>query len=110
MTVSRTYKDELPRKLAKLEPMLPALVATRAILTREKHRRTAALTLVALARAFRSRETAPDLAAAVERAVLALRRQVRETTQRPPHRPSPPFPIPGADPSGSSSSPAPPGP
>ena len=47
MTVSRTYKDELTRKLAKLEPMLPALVATRAILTREKHRRTAALTLVA---------------------------------------------------------------
>jgi len=90
MTVSRTYKDELTRKLAKLEPMLPALVATRAILTREKHRRTAALTLVARARAFRSRETAPDLAVAVERAVLALRRQVRETTKRRPHRPSRP--------------------
>ncbi len=90
MTVSRTYKDELTRKLAKLEPMLPALVATRAILTREKHRRTAALTLVARARAFRSRETAPDLAVAVERAVLALRRQVRETTKRRPRRPSRP--------------------
>ena len=90
MTVSRTYKDELTRKLAKLEPMLPALVATRAILTREKHRRTAALTLVARARAFRSRETAPDLAVAVERADLALRRQVRETTKRRPRRPSRP--------------------
>lgn len=90
MTVSRTYKDELTRKLAKLEPMIPALVATRAILSREKHRRTAALTLVSRARAFRSRETAPDLAVAVDRAVLALRRQVRETTKRRPRRPTRP--------------------
>jgi ribosome-associated translation inhibitor RaiA len=90
MTVSRTYKDELTRTLAKLEAMLPALVATRAILSREKHRRTAALTLVARARAFRSRETAPDLAVAVDRAVLALRRQVRETTKRRPRRPTRP--------------------
>ena len=65
MTVSRTYKDELTRKLAKLEPLLPALVETRAVLSKEKHRRTAALTLVARRRAFRSRETAPDLEAAV---------------------------------------------
>jgi ribosomal subunit interface protein len=90
MTVSRTYKDELTRKLAKLEPMLPAVVATRAILSREKHRRTAALTLVSRSRAFRSRETAPDLARAVDRAVLALRRQVRETTKRRPRRPARP--------------------
>ena len=90
MTVSRTYKDELTRKLTKLEPMIPALVATRAILSREKHRRTAALTLVSRARAFRSRETAPDLAIAVDRAVLALRRQVRETTKRRPRRPTRP--------------------
>lgn len=90
MTVSRTYKDELTRKLAKLAPMLPTVVATRAILTREKHRRTAALTLVSRARAFRSRETAPDLAVAVDRAVLALRRQVRETTKRRPRRPARP--------------------
>ena len=90
MTVSRSYKDELTRKLAKLEPMLPTPVATRAILTREKHRRTAALTLVARSRAFRSRETAPDLAVAVDRAVLALRRQVREITKRRPRRPTRP--------------------
>ena len=90
MTVSRSYKDELTRKLAKLEPMLLAPVATRAILTREKHRRTAALTLVARSRAFQSRETAPDLAVAVDRAVLALRRQVRETTKRRPRRPTRP--------------------
>ena len=90
MTASRPYKDGLTRKLAELEPMLPALVATRAVLTREKHRRTAALTLGARSRAFRSRETAPDLAVAVDRAVLALRRQVRETTKRRPRRPTRP--------------------
>ena len=88
MTVSRTYKDELTRKLAKLEPLLPALVETRAVLSKEKHRRTAALTLLARRRAFRSRETAPDLEAAVDRAVHALRRQVRETKARPPRRPA----------------------
>ena len=86
MTVSRIYKDELTRKLAKLAPMLPALVETRAVLSKEKHRRTAALTLVARRRAFRSRETAPDLEAAVDLAVHALRRQVRETKLRRPRR------------------------
>jgi len=86
MTVSRAYKDELTRKLAKLLPMLPAVMETRAVLSREKHRRTAVLTLRARARAFRSRETAPDLALAVDRAVGSLRRQVRETTKRRPRR------------------------
>jgi len=87
MTISRIYKDALTRKLAKLEPLLPALVETRAVLSKEKHRRTAALTLVApRRRAFRSEETAPDLSAAVDRAVHALRRQVRETTKRRPRR------------------------
>jgi ribosomal subunit interface protein len=90
MTISRTYKDALTRKLAKLEPLLPALVETRAILSKEKHRRTAFLTLVARRRAFRSEETAPDLSAAVDRALRALRRQVRDTTKRRPRRPSRP--------------------
>ncbi|HEX7785917.1 MAG TPA: ribosome-associated translation inhibitor RaiA, partial [Methylomirabilota bacterium] len=82
MSVSRTYKDEITRKLAKLEPLLPAVVETRAVLSREKHRRTAALTVVARSRSFRSEETAPDLSAAVDRAVHALRRQVREVKTR----------------------------
>lgn len=86
MTISNSYKDALTRKLAKLEPMLPALVETRAILSKEKHRRTAALTLVARARAFHSEETDRDLSAAVDRAVDALRRQVRETKARQTRR------------------------
>ncbi len=90
MTVSQTYKDAFTRKLAKLEPLLPARGATRAILSKETHRRTAALTLVARSRAFRSEETAADLSAAVDRAVHALRRQVRETKARRSHRPTRP--------------------
>jgi ribosomal subunit interface protein len=82
MTVSRTYKDEITRKLAKLEPLLPSMVETRAVLSKEKHRRTAALTVVARSRAYRSQETAADLSSAVDRAVHALRRQVRETKTR----------------------------
>jgi ribosomal subunit interface protein len=90
MTVSKTYKDTLTRKLAKLEPMRPALIETRAVLSKEKHCRTAALTLVARVRAFRSEETAADRSAAVDRAVHALRRQVRETKARRPRRPTRP--------------------
>jgi ribosomal subunit interface protein len=82
MTISRTDKDSLTRKLAKLAPMVPALVETRAILSKEKHRRTAALTLLARRRAFRSRGTASDLSVAVDLAVHALRRQVSETKER----------------------------
>jgi ribosomal subunit interface protein len=90
MTVSKTCKDALTRKLAKLEPMVPAIVETRAVLSKEKHRRTAALTLVARSRAFRSRETAAELEAAVDLAVHALRRQVRETKARRPRHPTRP--------------------
>src|SRR4029453_13634734 len=82
MTTSRPDKDEITRKLSKLEPLLPAVVETRAVLSKEKHRRTAALTVVARSRSFRSQETAPALSAAVDRAVHALRRQVRETKTR----------------------------
>jgi ribosomal subunit interface protein len=89
MTISRRYKDALTRKLAKLEPLLPALIRTRAVLSREKGRRTAALTLVARRRAFRSRETAFDLEAAVDQAVRALQRQVRETKARRLRRATP---------------------
>jgi ribosome hibernation promoting factor len=82
MTISKTYKDTLTRKLSKLEPMLPKIIETKAVLSKEKHRRTAALTLVAKHHTFRSEETAGDLAAAVDMAVDALVRQVRELKDR----------------------------
>lgn len=82
MTISKTYKDTLTRKLSKLEPMLPKIIETKAVLSKEKHRRTAALTLIAKNHTFRSEETAGDLAAAVDMAVDALVRQVRELKDR----------------------------
>jgi len=82
LTISRTYKDEITRKLEKLEPLLPKIIETKAVLSKEKHRRTAALTLIAKHHTFRSEETAAELAVAVDMAVDALVRQVREMKDR----------------------------
>jgi putative sigma-54 modulation protein len=86
LTVSATYKDALTRKLAKLEPLVPSIIETKAVLSKEKHRRTAALTLIARRHTFRSEETAGDLAVAVDMAVDALARQVREMKDRARNR------------------------
>ncbi len=86
MTISKTYKDTLTRKLSKLEPLLPKIIETKAVLSKEKHRRTAALTLIAKQHTFRSEETAGDLAVAVDMAVDALARQVREMKDRVKNR------------------------
>ncbi|HXJ77715.1 MAG TPA: ribosome-associated translation inhibitor RaiA [Candidatus Methylomirabilis sp.] len=85
MTISNSYKDALTRKLSKLEPLLP-IIETKAVLSKEKHRRTAALTLVTKLHTFRSEETAGDLAVAVDMAVDALARQVREMKDRVKNR------------------------
>ena len=85
MTISKAYKDALTAKLSKLEPLLP-IIETRVVLSREKHRRTAALTLVAKRHTFRSEETADDLAVAVDMAIDALARQVREMKDRVKNR------------------------
>ncbi len=82
LSISTTYKDALTHRLAKLEPLFPRLVEAKIVLSKEKHRRTAALTLVAKQHTFRSEETAADLEAAVDMAFDALGRQVRETKDR----------------------------
>jgi len=86
MTISKTYKDALTQKLSKLQPLLPEIIETKAVLSKEKHRRTAALTLIAKRHTFRSEETAADLAVAVDMAVDALARQVREMKDRVKNR------------------------
>ena len=86
LSISKTYKDALTRRLAKLEPMFPAITEVKIVLTKEKHRRTAALTLVAKQHTFRSEETAGDLETAVDMAVDALGRQVREMKDRVKNR------------------------
>jgi putative sigma-54 modulation protein len=82
LSISKVYKDALTRRLAKLEPMFPKIVEAKIVLSKEKHRRTAALTLVTKHRTFRSEETAGDLETAVDMAVGALGRQVREMKDR----------------------------
>lgn len=82
LTVSKTYKDALTRRLDKLARLLPKLSEAKIVLSKEKHRRTAALTLAGKHRNFRSEETAEDLAVAVDLAIVALTRQVRETKDR----------------------------
>ena len=86
LSISKTYKDTLTQRLAKLEPMFPGIVEAKIVLSKEKHRRTAALTLVAKRHTFRSEETAADLETAVDVAVDALARQVREMKDRVKNR------------------------
>ena len=86
LSISKTYKDALTRRLAKLEPLFPSITEVKVVLSREKHRRTAALTLVAKGHTFRSEETSGDLEMAVDMAVAALGRQVRETKDRVKNR------------------------
>ena len=86
LSISKTYKDALTQRLAKLEPMFPGTVEARIVLSKEKHRRTAALTLAAKRHTFRSEETASDLETAVDVAVDALARQVREMKDRVKNR------------------------
>jgi putative sigma-54 modulation protein len=82
LPVSTTYRDAMTRRLEKLRRMLPSILEARIVLSREKHRRTAAMTLAAPHRTFRSEETASDLAAAVDMAIDALERQVRALKER----------------------------
>ncbi len=82
LTISTTYKDALSRRLAKLERLTPKPLEARIVLSREKHRRTAALSLVAKHHTFHSAETDEDLAVAVDLAVAALARQVRQAKDR----------------------------
>ncbi len=82
LTISSTYRATLTQRLTKLARLLPKLIEARIVLSKEKHRRTAALTLRGKHRTFHSQETAEDLAVAVDQAIAALTRQVRETKDR----------------------------
>jgi putative sigma-54 modulation protein len=86
LTISKTYKDALTRRLSKLEPLFPNIVEAKIVLSKEKHRRTAALTLIAKHHTFRSEGTETDLESAVDVAVDALGRQVREMKDRVKNR------------------------
>jgi ribosomal subunit interface protein len=82
VVLTREFKDSVTEKIAKLGPLLPALVEARATFTAEKFRRTVRLTLTARRRVFSSTATAGDLGAAVDEAVAGLAHQVRRAKDR----------------------------
>ena len=94
LTVSPSYRAHLQERIEKVARLSPKPIEARVVLTKERNRRTAGVTLVAKHHTFRSGETALDLAAAVDAALTALTRQVRQLkdriqTHKPPPRKSP---------------------
>ena len=82
VAISPTFRAMIERKVGKLSRILPKIIEAKIMLSAEKYRRTAELTLLAKRKIFRSEETAGDLAAAVDLAVDALTRQVRQVKDR----------------------------
>ncbi len=94
LTVSASYRAHLQERIEKVARLSPKPIEARVVLTRERNRRTAGVTLVAKLHTFRSEETALDLTAAVDAALAALTRQVRHLkdriqTHKPPSRKRP---------------------
>ena len=91
LTVSPTYRAHLQERIEKIARLSPKATEARVVLARERNRRTAGVTLMAKLHTFRSEETAPDLATAVDAALTALTRQVRQLkdriqTHKPPRK------------------------
>lgn len=82
MVLSKTFKDAVTGKVAKLAPLVPALTEARATFSVEKFRHTARLILRARRHTFSSSATAPDITAAVDEAVAGLAHQVRRAKER----------------------------
>ena len=82
LTISASYRARLQERVEKAAGRVPKPIEARVMLTRERNRRTAAITLLAKHHTLRSEETALDLAAAVDAALAALTRQVRQLKDR----------------------------
>jgi putative sigma-54 modulation protein len=82
LTISAIYRARLQDRVEKVARLSPKPIEARVVLTKERNRRTAAVTLLAKHHTFRSEETALDLAAAVDAALVALTRQVRQLKDR----------------------------
>jgi len=70
------------RKVGKLARLLPRAPGARVVCAAEKFRRTARVSVRLKRRAFATEATAGDLVAAVDAALDALRRQLREDKNR----------------------------
>ena len=82
VTLPPAFKALAERKIGKLGKLLPAAVGARLVCSAEKFRRKVRLTLSARRHTFATVVTADDLMAAVDLAVDALSRQVREQKDR----------------------------
>jgi putative sigma-54 modulation protein len=82
VSLSPAFRALVERKVGKLSRILPKILEAKVMLSAEKYRRTAELTLLAKRKIFRSGETASDLATAVDLAVETLGRQVRQEKDR----------------------------
>lgn len=82
VVITPAFKARVGQKVQKLSRILPKIHEAKVVLSAEKYRRTAEVTLLGKGRIFHSEETAPDLGAAVDLAVNALSRQVRQTKDR----------------------------
>jgi ribosomal subunit interface protein len=72
----------IERKVGKLARLLPRAPGARVVCAAEKFRRTARVSVRVKRRAFATAATAGDLVVAVDAAVDALRRQLREDKNR----------------------------
>ena len=82
VTLTPAIKTLAERKIGKLGKLLPSAVGARLVCSAEKFRRKVRLTLSARRHTFATVVTADDLMAAVDLAVDALARQVREQKDR----------------------------
>ncbi len=72
VALTTAFRATIERKVGKLSRILPKIIEAKIILSAEKYRRTAELTLLAKGKIFHSEETAGDLGTAVDLAVDAL--------------------------------------
>jgi len=82
VTVTPALRARVEEKVGKLPKILSKILEVRVVLSAEKYRRTALLTLQAKRRTFHSEQTAPDLSSALDLAFEALDQQVRRTKDR----------------------------
>ncbi len=82
VAITPAFRSAIERKVGKLSRILPKIIGAKIMLSAQKYRRIAELTLLAKGKIFHSEETAGDLATAVDLAVDALSRQVRQEKDR----------------------------
>ncbi len=85
LSVTAPIREHVEAKVGKVTKFLPKLREARVVLTVEKYRHMAEVTLLAKQRTFRCMEATHDVFSAVDLAVDKLEHQVRRTKDRTRH-------------------------